>query len=764
MKPSQKFACATALSLVMASLNVLAQPASPVPTTAPLSFGHDAPPPTDALSLWYRRPAQRWAAEALPLGNGRIGCMVFGGVDQERIQFNEDSLWTGDENPSGEDRTMGDYQNFGEIRLVADGARDQNETPISDYRRELNLSTATARVEFTRHGVRYRREVIASHPDQLIALRWSADKAGVISGRIELRGAHNETTHADGQTLSFTGQLANGLAYEAQLRVVATGGTVQPAKGAIDLSRCNEVVLLLAAGTSYAMDYAHGWRGPHPHERLQQQIEAGARFGWDQLRARQVADFQRLFNRVTAFWGKTQSAVRTLPTDQRLEVYRQGGTDPELEALLFQYGRYLLLSCSRRPGLPANLQGLWNDSNKPPWHSDYHSNINIEMNYWPAEPANLGECHLPFFDLVVAMEEPARKATRAAFGNLRGWTLRTSHNIYGGLGWQWNIPANAWYAQHFWEHFSFSRDTNFLRQVAYPMMKEVTQFWEDHLKKLPDGTLVVPNGWSPEHGPREDGVAHDQQIVWDLFSNYLQAAHVLDVDPAYRERIADMRERLAGPKIGRWGQLQEWREDRDDPKDQHRHTSHLFAVYPGDQISPARTPDFARAAAISLAARGEVGDSRRSWTWPWRCALWARLERREDAYRTVRGLLTYNLLPNLFANHPPMQMDGNFGITAAICEMLLQSREADAQAPAAAPEINLLPALPKAWPDGSVKGLCARGGFQVDLEWQAGALTRATLHSIYGDKCRVRSGKQTIELKLPPGQSCVLDADLKPAN
>ncbi len=764
MKLAQKFACTTALSLVMASINALAQPASRAPTTAPPSFGHDASPPTDALSLWYRHPAQRWAAEALPLGNGRIGCMVFGGVDQERIQFNEDSLWTGDENPSGEDRTMGDYQNFGEIILVADSKPNQDETPISDYRRELNLPRATARVEFTRHGVHYRREVIASHPDQLIALRWSADKAGAISGRIELRGAHKESTHADGQTLSFAGQLANGLAYEAQLRVVATGGTVQPVEGSIDLRGCNEVVLLLAAGTSYAMDYARGWRGPHPHERLQQQIDAGARFGWDQLRARQAVDFQRLFNRVSASWGETQPEVKALPTDQRLEAYRKGGADPELEALLFQYGRYLLLSCSRRPGLPANLQGLWNDSNKPPWHSDYHSNINIEMNYWPAEPANLGECHLPFFDLVVAMEEPVRKATRAAFGNLRGWTLRTSHNIYGGLGWQWNIPANAWYAQHFWEHFSFSRDTNFLRQVAYPMMKEVTEFWEDHLKKLPDGTLVVPNGWSPEHGPREDGVAHDQQIVWDLFSNYLQAAQVLDVDAAYRERVAEMREHLAGPRIGRWGQLQEWREDRDDPKDQHRHTSHLFAVYPGDQISPAETPELAQAAAISLAARGEVGDSRRSWTWPWRCALWARLGRPADAYRTVRGLLTYNLLPNLFANHPPMQMDGNFGITAAICEMLLQSREADAQAPAAAPEIDLLPALPKAWPDGSVKGLCARGGFQVDLEWQAGALTRLTLRSISGDKCRVRSGKRTIELKLPPGQSCVLDADLKPGN
>lgn len=713
------------------------------------AFAALAAPAPVPLSLWYLQPAKKWAAEAIPLGNGRLGCMVFGGVERERIQFNEDSLWTGDENPSGKYETMGAFQNFGDLFIELTGASGATPT---QYRRELDLATATARTTFTLAGVTHTREAFASRPDEVILFRWTASQRGAISGTLRLQGAHDETTEAGPDGLKFSGKLPNGLEYQAVAAVDAKGGKATPRDGAYVLEGCNEVLIYLVARTSYVMDYAKQWRGPHPDAKLRAELAAASRQSWSKLLARHTADFQSLFNRVAVDWGKTAPDLRALPTDQRLAAYRKGGKDPELEQTLFQLGRYLLISCSRRPGLPANLQGLWNDSNKPPWSSDYHSNINLQMNYWLADPSNLSECALPFFDLVVAMLEPSRAATRAAFGPGRGWTARTSHNIFGGHGWEWNIPASAWYAQHFWEHFAFTRDTNYLRTVAYPVMKEIANYWEDHLKALPDGSLVVPKGWSPEHGPREDGVAHDQQIVWDLFTNTIEASAALGVDADYRAQLGKLRDRLVGPKIGKWGQLQEWMTDRDDPKDQHRHTSHLFAVYPGRQISNAKTPEFAQAAAISLEARGTSGDSRRSWTWPWRCAMWARFGNGEKAYAMIRGLLDHNVLPNLFGDHPPMQMDGNFGITAGICEMLLQSH---------AGEVELLPALPKEWPEGTFRGLRARGGYTVDVEWKNGQLTSARIKADHGGPFQVRAGSQVVTLQAKAGQTLRLDAQLK---
>jgi alpha-L-fucosidase 2 len=396
------------------------------------------------------------------------------------------------------------------------------------------------------------------------------------------------------------------------------------------------------------------------------------------------------------------------------------------------------------------LQGLWNNSNTPPWASDYHNNINIQMNYWAAESTNLSACHIPLIDFIVAAQEPCRIATRKAFGEkTRGWTARTSQSIFGGNGWEWNIPASAWYAHHVFEHWSFTNDHVYLQKTAYPILKEICQYWEDRLKPMPDGSLMAPNGWSPEHGPREDGVMHDQQLVWDLFQNYLEAASALVIDKDYQIKVADMQAHLALNKVGKWGQLQEWQTDRDDPDDQHRHTSHLFAVFPGRQISVTKTPELAKAAVISLRSRSgnygknentpftvesTVGDSRRSWTWPWRCALWARLGEGEKAGMMLRGLLTYNTLPNLFTTHPPFQMDGNFGISGAMAEMLLQSH---------AGEIQLLPAIPRGWTaDGSFSGLKARGGFTVDCKWHDGKVTFYKITSAKAVKAKVRVNGQ----------------------
>jgi alpha-L-fucosidase 2 len=686
-----------------------------------------------------------WGSSVYPLGNGRMGCTVYGGIAEEHIQFNEDTLWTGDEDNTGA------FQNFGELFIAIEGHADASPAGCK-YRREFDIEKALHTITYELAGVHYRREYFASHPANVLVFRFTADKKGAYTGTVSLKDAHPEgEMSAVGNTITFSGALRAGkmnLKYEAQAVVLNEGGSISTTtNGVISFKDCDSLVILLDAGTDYLNQRDKGWKQEHPHKRIVERLAKASKRSFDDLLAEHIKDYQGLFNRLTLDVGATDPATQKLKTAERLETYRQNNPDPDLEETLFQYARYLMISSSRPSDMPATLQGVWNPYNWPPWRSDYHTDVNVEMNYWFVDQTNLSECFLPLAEWVNSIREVRREATKKEF-NVRGWATRSENGIFGGATYHW-VPGDAsWVAQNLWDHYAFTLDKEYLRTRAYPVMKELCEYWEDSLKARPDGRLVSPKSQSPEHGPFAEGNSYEQQLAWDLFSNFIEASEALGVDPEYRAKVADMKNRLLGPQIGKWGQLQEWAEDLDDPNDQHRHLSHLIAVHPGRQISPLTTPELAEAAKVSMNARG---DGATGWSKAWKISIWARLHDGNRAYKLLGEFIKNNVYPNLWGYHPPFQIDCNFGYAAGVCEMLVQSHMG---------VIDLLPALPKAWPTGSVKGLRVRGGYELDMEWKDGALVQAVLKGVSNGpgQCVVRYGKGACTFSLAKGKSRVLQA------
>lgn len=714
------------------------------PATRPHSYR--AGPLKDRHTIWFNQPARGFGGESLPLGNGHLGAMFDGRTDASRIVVNVDSMWEGSESD------MAAYQGFAEIGL----ALNHDPKEIGDYRRELDLRTGLYSVTYTHEGTRYKREAFCSYPHGLLAVRLTADKPGAYTGDIELMAMHESQFKKDRDGIEFTGALANGRKYQAVMRLQAEGGEIRPEAGAggervftwrrftshrpyqsIRVEGADSITIYLAGDTDYSLNPADRFRGPDPAVKIAPRLATIGKLSFDQLKAASAEDVAALFDRCTIELATKNPEAESLPVDARMNAYAKGAGDTGLEALAFAAQRYTMIACSRPGSLPANLQGIWNNSNWPAWTADYHTDINIQMNYWFIEPANLPECAEPLFDYFDSQIPVWRKRAKATFGDaVRGWTVGYMNNIDGGMAYKNFPPGSAWLAWHVAQHFKFNQDQDFLTNRAYPMLKELSQQWQDILIERPDGQLTTPRTMSPEHKPMQYGIGQDTQIVHNLFTDYLAAAKRLDVDPGLRAEVADLRHRLLPIKIGRWGQIQEWERDRDSRYCTHRHIQHLFAAFPGSQISP-HTPELSHAAVTSLEARG-MGSA--GWSHAWRISLFARLGRPDLVDRQLRSTLRA-LHPNLVWQGKE-QIDAGCGYASGVCEALLQSHvtldQTDSQF-----LIHLLPALPPSWPTGKARGLRARGGLTVDVEWEGRKVTRFTIRSATPRNVQVRVDDET---------------------